>query len=166
MKILTLEEQQLELADIGDEIPVTQFATIDLDNEDYGVDIVFPRLNSVWDNIGSALVCDIGGNDVLLPLSWYIFIGVEDQAEIELVPVTDLNARNFHAIVTNPISGYQHKFLKIRPKSLLLDYLWVIPRFNKNSQALAIPIDDKNNCIYVTQTPNKIPKDLSPTDFM
>ena len=113
MNILTVEQKQLNLNLIDDVIPITQFAVVDLgsDLNHYNeIDIIFPKLIYIAEQTGAAVLCDIGGYEVFLPLSWNIFVGDEDSAEVEVLPICELNARQFQAIVTNPISGFRHHF--------------------------------------------------------
>lgn len=168
MNILTVEQKQLNLNQIDDVIPMTQFTVIDLGsdlNHDNTADVIFPKLIYIAEQTGAAVLCEIGGHDIFLPLSWNIFVGDEDSAEVEILPITELNARQFQAVVTNPISGFRHHFLDIRIKRVLIDYEWVTPKI-KNGQALAVPINDKNECIFITGSLSKIPAVSSPSDFM
>lgn len=171
MKVLTVEKNILDLTTIGDEIPETQFTVVDLgsDAKSYeGSDVLFPRLIYVEDYTGPAIECDVGGYSVVLPLSWHIFIGEEDISEVELIPITALNARDFSAITTNPIDGFRHYFNVVRVRAIYQEYDWVLPKI-KNGQALAIPInDDPENplCVYITHSTSKIPQTSSAVDFM
>lgn len=168
MRILTTEQKQLDLDTIDDEISPTQFTVVDFGsniNTDGETDIIFPKLIYLEQYIGAAVVCDIGKDEVILPLSWLIFIGDEYSAEIEAMPITELNAREFNVISTNPISGFRHYFPTIKIKRVVLDYNWVLPKI-KNGQCLAVPINSKNECIYITNSNSKIPNGISPTDFI
>jgi hypothetical protein len=171
MNILTVEKQIIDLVELDDEIPETQFTVVDLgsDAKSYdGADVIFPRLVYVEDYSGPAIECDVMGNTVILPLAWNIFIGEEDISEVELIPMTALNARDFSVIITNPIDGFRHYFSTIRVKSVYTDYDWVLPKI-KNGQALAIPINtDTENplCLYITHSSSKIPPISSANDFI
>lgn len=171
MKILTVEKKILDLTTIDDEIPETQFTVVDLgsDAKSYeGADVLFPRLIYVEDYTGPAIECDVGKYRVVLPLAWHIFIGEENLSEVELIPITALNARDFSAIITNPIDGFRHYFNTVRVRSFYPEYDWVLPKI-KNGQALAIPLnDDEKNplCLYVTHSTSKIPQTSSASDFM
>lgn len=172
MNILVVENDlqgyKLDLAIIDEEIPVTQFVVIDLGsdlNHCNQSDVIFPKLIFLEEHISSAVLCDIGGYDILLPLSWNIFVGDEDSAEIELIPITELNARTFSTIVTHPVNGFRHHFMDIRIKKVLLDYEWVLPKI-KNGQALAVPFTEDNKCIFLTNSASKIPAISTPDDFM
>lgn len=171
MNILTVEKNILDLTTLEDDIPETQFTVVDLgsDAKSYdGSDIIFPRLVYVEDYSGPAIECDVMGQSVILPLAWNIFIGEEDISEVELIPMTALNARDFSVIITNPIDGFRHYFGTIKVKSVYTDYDWVLPKI-KNGQALAIPITSNTEnpvCLYITHSTSKIPNVLSANDFM
>jgi len=171
MNILTVEKDIIDLTELEDEIPETQFTVVDMgsDAKNYdGSDIIFPRLVYVEDYTGPAIECDVMGRTVILPLAWQVFIGEEDISEVEIIPMTALNARDFSVIVTNPIDGFRHYFAPIKVKTVYTDYDWVLPKI-KNGQALAIPIDDNTEnpmCLYITHSTSKIPNVLSANDFM
>lgn len=168
MNILTLEGKQLNLNNIDDVIPITQYTIVDLGsdlNHNNEIDIIFPRLMFIAEQTGAAVLCDIGGSEIILPLSWNLFVGDEDSAEVELVPISEINARSFYALMTNPINGFRHKFEEVRIKRVLIDYDWVVPKL-KNGQALPIPINAKNECIFITPSTSKIPQICSPSDFL
>lgn len=173
MNILTVEKKVIDLVDIDpdEEFPDTQFTVVDLgsDAKNYeGSDIMFPKLLYVEDYSGPALECWIRSERVILPLAWNIFIGDEEVSDIELLPITSLNARDFSVIVTNPIDGFRHYYERVRVKALYTDYDWVLPKI-KNGQALAIPISKDENdplCIYITHSQSKIPTNISSTDFL
>lgn len=172
MNILTVEKDIIDLAEIDDEVPETQFTVVDLgsDAKNYdGADIIFPRLVYVEDYSGPAIECNIMGHVVILPLAWNIFIGEEAISEVELIPITALNARDFSAIVTNPVDGFRHYFETVKVKTVYTDYDWVLPKI-KNGQALAVPIDpsDTQNplCLYITHSTSKIPTVSSANDFL
>lgn len=172
MNILVVENDlkgvKLDLTTIDDEIPITQFVVVDLGsdlNHHNQPDIIFPKLIYLEEHVSSAVLCDVGGYEVLLPLSWHIFVGDEDSAEIELIPITDINARTFQTIVTHPLEGFRHHFMDIRIKKVLIEYDWVLPKI-KNGQCLAVPFTENNMCLYLTNSPTKIPLITTPTDFM
>lgn len=168
MKILTVENKQLELNDIEDEIPPTNFTVVDLGsdiNHNDEADIIFPIMIYLEEVTAPAIECTVAGNKVLLPLTWHIFIGEDDLGEVEAVPITSINARDFDVIVTAPIRGYRHKFETIHPRKVLQNYEWVLPRI-KNGQAIAVPINDANECIYITPKATRIPAICHPEDFL
>ncbi|ASV44160.1 hypothetical protein PBI_SCTP2_145 [Salicola phage SCTP-2] len=170
MKLLGVEKNIINLQDESHRYP-QQFTVIDLNSDINiadGADIIFPKLLYIEDYVGPAIDCSIGGYRVMLPLSWCIFIGDEDVSEVEAIPMTSLNAREFSTIVTNPIDGFRHYFLDIRIYDVLTEYEWILPKI-KNGQCVAYPItNDSNNplCVYVSHSTTKIPTSLSPTDFM
>lgn len=171
MKVLTVEKEIIDMQNIDELSRYIQFTLVDLGSNNRSTnehDIVFPKLLYYEEYIGPALDCDIGGNRVMLPLSWYIMIGDEDISEVEALPITSLNARDFTAICTNPIDGFRHHFLNIKIYGVLSDYNWILPKI-KNGQCVAVPINkDTNNplCVYLSHSTTKIPQTLIPTDFM
>lgn len=169
MKILTVESKQLDLNDIEDEIEPTQFVVVDLGSElnpyEDETDIIFPKLVYIEEVTSPAIKCQIGKIEFLLPLTWNIFIGEEDVGEVELIPLTSINARDFSVLITNPLKGFRTHFEKINVKEVLIDYDWSLPKL-KNGQALALPLDDSNNCLYITSSTTKIPNEVAASDFI
>lgn len=170
MNLLTVEKNIINIQNYEPKMP-TQFTVVDLGSDikqHKETDIVFPKLLYVEDYLGPALDCDIGGYRVMLPLSWFICIGDEDVSEVESIPITSLNARDFSAIVTNPIDGFRHYFMEVRIYNVLTEYEWVLPKI-KNGQSIAVPINNNENnplCVFLSHSLTKIPPSLSPLDFM
>lgn len=174
MNILTVENKIINLCNIDEftDIPRTQFTIIDLGSdaikEEEAPDIRFPKLVYIEEYTGPAIKCSIGGHIVIIPLSWYIFIGEEDFGDVEIVPVTSINARNFSTVVSDPIRGFRHHFMDIRPVDLYMEYEWVLPKV-KNGQAVAVPINDDPDrplCIYLSPSKSKIPETVNAGDFV
>lgn len=174
MKILTVENEIIDLCDIDEfsDIPRTQFTIIDMGSDaiksEEVPDIRFPKLVYIEEYTGPALKCMIGEYSTILPLSWFMFIGEEDIGDVEIVPITTINARSFSTVVSDPIRGFRHHFMEVRPVDLYMEYEWVMPKL-KNGQAVAVPInDDPDNplCIYLSHSKSKIPISISAGDFV
>lgn len=174
MKILTVENKIIDLSTIDkfDEVPRVQYTIIDIGSdairEDEAPDIRFPKLVYIEEYTGPALKCAIGDYTTILPLSWFIFIGEEDFGDVEIVPITSINARRFNTVVSDPIHGFRHHFMEVRPIDLYISYEWVMPKL-KHGQVVAVPInDDPENplCIFLTPSKSKIPQSVSAGDFV
>lgn len=171
MNILTVEKKILDLTTLDSIEYDTRFTVIDFgsDANKYSEpDIIFPKLLYVEDYTGPALECMIDNHVFVLPLAWFIFIGDEDISEIEALPLTSLNARNFSVITTNPIDGSRHHYKEIKILNVYPDYDWVLPKI-KNGQCIAVPYNnDSDNpmCVYITHSTSKIPNILSPVEFI
>lgn len=173
MKLLTVDKTILDLGmlDVMDEVPRTQFVVLDLGSDANPLDepdILFPKLIYIEEYIGPALKCMIGEFTTILPLSWFTFIGEEEIGEVEIIPVTSINARNFETIVSDPITGFRHHYLPIRAIELYMEYEWVLPKL-KNGQAVAVPInDDEHNplCVYLSHSKSKMPVVVDSGEFV
>lgn len=173
MKLLTVEGEILDLGalDEMDEVPNTQFTVIDLGSDANPLDepdILFPKLIYIEEYVGPALKCMVGDYSVILPLSWFTFIGEEEMGEVEVIPITGINARNFDVVISDPIKGFRHHFLPVKVVELYMEYDWVLPKL-KNGQAVAMPInDDLNNtlCMYVSHSKSKIPPVIDSGEFV
>lgn len=173
MKLLTVEKKILDLGalDEMDEIPSSQFTVMDMGSDANPLDepdILFPKLVYIEEYVGPALKCMVGDYSVILPLSWFTFIGEEEMGEVEVIPITGINARNFDLIVSDPITGFRHHFLPVRVVELYMEYDWVLPKL-KNGQAVAIPINDDEDyplCIYASHSKSKIPVVISSGEFI
>lgn len=173
MKLLTVEGEILDLGTLDemDEVPNTQFTVIDLGSDANPLDepdILFPKLIYIEEYVGPALKCMVGEHSVILPLSWFTFIGEEEMGEVEVIPITGINARNFDVVISDPIKGFRHHFLPVMVVELYMEYDWVLPKL-KNGQAVAMPINDDPNdtlCMYISHSKSKIPPVIDSGEFV
>lgn len=96
-----------------------------------------------------ALVLKIGNKKIKMPLDWQVVIGEEDVGDLEALPLTSLNDRDFNVFCFNSLSSFGAEFLPIEILDVYNEVNWYAPKL-KNGQFLAVPIDDgeKPRCVY------------------
>ena len=142
MKILTLENRGYDLNKMPDQIEDDIRFSV-LDNSDpKDPDFFFIPLIFLESFNSPAMVLEIGGHEVTMPLDWCIAVGdpMADN-DLEILPLTSLNDRGFQAFCFNPISGSMFDFLDIKITNFYNDVKWYFPK-TKNGQLLSIPLTD------------------------
>ena len=149
MRILTLENTAYELNDIPDEIEDLRFAV--LDNSDPRTpDYFYIPLIFLESFNSPAILLNIGGNEVQMPLDWCMVVGDKDCGlDPEVLPLTSLNERGFDAFVFNPIGGFKCEYMPIEIVNIYQDVRWYFPKM-KNGQLLTVPLNDDENppCVF------------------
>ena len=84
-----------------------------------------------------------------MPYNWQILIGESDYGDLEVLPLTRLNDRDFKAFVFNPLSDSMPAYQNIEITDVYHDVKWYFPKL-KPGQLLAIPLEDKPKpkCVY------------------
>ena len=150
MKILTLENQSFSLTDMPDELEEEiQFAV--LDNSDIKEpDFFFVPLIFLESFNSPAMVLEINGKEIMMPIDWHIAVGDSTSGnDLEVLPLTSINDRGFEAFLFNPLSSFKFEFGDIKVTNFYNDVKWYFPR-TKNGQLLAVPLDDSTKplCAY------------------
>ena len=150
MKILTLENQSFSLTNMPDELEEEiQFAV--LDNSDIKEpDFFFVPLIFLESFNSPAMVLEINGKEIMMPIDWHIAVGDSTSGnDLEVLPLTSINDRGFEAFLFNPLSSFKFEFGDIKVTNFYNDVKWYFPR-TKNGQLLAIPLDNspKPLCAY------------------
>ena len=150
MQILTLENQTFPLKDIPEELEdEVRFAV--LDNSDAkNPDFFFVPMIFLESFSAPAMVMEIGGHEITMPVDWHIAVGDSMSGnDLEVLPLTSINDRGFEAFLFNPLSSYKFDFAEIKITNLYNDVKWYFPKV-KNGQLLAVPLTtkDKSVCAY------------------
>jgi len=150
MQILTLDNQTFSLNNLPEEVDEnTRFAVLDNSNPNEP-DFFFMPLIFLESFNAPAMVLNIGGNEIAMPIDWSIAVGDSSSGcDIEILPLTSLNDRGFEALCFNPLSSFRVEFKKIEIVNFYNDVKWYFPKM-KNSQLLAVPTTtgEKPNCAY------------------
>jgi len=150
MKILTLEDTCLELNKLPDVIEEdVRFAILDNSNP-REPDFFFPPLIFLESFSSPAIVMKIGGKEIIMPLDWYIAVGdTQTGNDLEILPLTSVNDRDFEAFVYNPLSSFRPEFQHIEIINFYNDVKWYFPKV-KPGQLLAVPLEngEKPICAY------------------
>lgn len=157
MFILTLDNQAFDLSKIPDEIEDDfRFSVLDNSNPQ-DPDFFFNPLVFLESFNSSAMVLNIGGFEIAMPIDWSIAVGCSDAGtEVEVLPLTSLNDRGFEAYLTNPISSFRHSFAPIEIVNVYNDVKWFFPKL-KNNQLLTVPLHDgpKPICAFFVKEINR-----------
>ena len=148
MRILTLDNNSYSMNEIPDEVDDLRFCVLDnsdpKDPDYYFIPLIFlESFNS------PALVLNINGNMIKMPIDWQLLIGEPDLGDLEVVPLTSINDRGFSAFAFNPLSSFKPSFYKVEIADIFQDVKWYFPKL-KPGQMLAIPLTegDKPECVY------------------
>ena len=150
MKILTLNNRSFDLNELPDEVDEdTRFSVLDNSNA-AEPDFFFMPLIFLESFNSPAILLNIGGNEVQMPLDWCMVVGDKDCGlDPEVLPLTSLNERGFDAFVFNPIGGFKCEYMPIEIVNIYQDVRWYFPKM-KNGQLLTVPLNDDENppCVF------------------
>ena len=150
MQILTLENETYNLNNLPEKISEDiRFAVLDNNTPDecdfYWIPLIFlESFNS------PAIVLNIGGKEITMPVDWNIAVGCSESGnDLEILPLTSLNDRGFEAFLFNPLTSFKTDFAEINITNFYTDVKWYFPKM-KNGQLLSIPITDGDDplCAY------------------
>jgi len=150
MQILTLENQTFPLNNIPEELEEeVRFAVLD-NSDPKDPDFFFVPMIFLEAFSSPAMVMEINGNEIMMPVDWCLAVGDSESGnDLEVLPLTSINDRGFEAFLYNPLTSYKMEFGDIRITNFYNDVKWYFPKV-KNGQLLAIPIHrgDKALCAY------------------
>ena len=142
MRILTLENECFLLNDLPEQIDDDVRFSV-LDNSDpKNPDFFFVRLIFLESFSAPAMVLEIGGKEITMPVDWNIAVGCSESGnDLEILPLTSLNDRGFEAFLFNPLTSFKTDFAEIKIVNFYTDVKWYFPKM-KNGQLLSVPITD------------------------
>lgn len=150
MRILTLDNQCFNLTNLPDELEDdVRFAVLD-NSDPKDPDFFFIPLIFLESFNSPAIVMEINGNEIMMPVDWNIAVGDSYSGnDLEVLPLTSINDRGFEAFLFNPLSSFKIEFGDIKITNFYNDVKWYFPKM-KNGQLLSIPITNGNNplCAY------------------
>ena len=150
MRILTLEDKCFSLTNLPDELDEDiRFAVLD-NSDPKDPDFFFIPLIFLESFNAPAMVLEINGNEIMMPLDWSIAVGDSQSGnDIEVLPLTSINNRGFEAFLFNPLSSFKVDFAEIKITNFYNDVKWYFPKV-KNGQLLSVPITEgsKPQCAY------------------
>ena len=145
MQILTLDNKCYKLISLPEQIEDEMHFSV-LDNSDpQSPDFFFIPLIFVESFSSPAIVMEIGGNEIMMPVDWSMAVGDSYSGEnIEILPLTSINDRGFEAFLFNPLSSFKVEWADIQITNFYNDVKWYFPKM-KNGQLLSVPITDGPN---------------------
>lgn len=141
-------DSSYNLDTLPDEIEDMRFAVLDNSNN-LEPDFKYIPLIFLESFTSPALVLRIGDKKIKMPMDWQVVIGEEDVGDLEALPLTSINDRDFSVFCFNSISSFSAEFLPIELLDVYNEVNWYAPKL-KSGQYLAVPIDDgpKPRCVY------------------
>jgi hypothetical protein len=150
MRILTLENECFNLDDLPETIEDDVRFSV-LDNSDpKNPDFFFVPLIFLESFSAPAMVLEINGREITMPVDWSIAVGCSESGnDLEILPLTSINDRGFEAFLFNPLSSFKADFGVVNIVNFYTDVKWYFPKM-KNGQLLTVPIEDgkKPLCAY------------------
>jgi len=145
MRILTLDNECFNLDNLPETIEDDVRFSV-LDNSDpKNPDFFFVPLIFLESFSAPAMVLDIGGKEVTMPVDWNIAVGCSESGnDLEVLPLTSINDRGFEAFLFNPLTSFKTDFAEIKIVNFYTDVKWYFPKM-KNGQLLSVPITEGKN---------------------
>lgn len=145
MRILTLENQCFLLNNMPDELEDDVRFSV-LDNSDpANPDFFFIPLIFLESFSSPAIIMEINGNEIMMPIDWHIAVGDSTSGnDIEILPLTSINDRGFEAFLFNPLTSYKTDFGTLKITNFYNEVKWYFPK-TKNGQLLSVPIKEGKN---------------------
>jgi hypothetical protein len=145
MRILTLDNECFMLNNLPDELEDdVRFSVLDNSNPQEP-DFFFIPLIFLESFSSPAIVMEINGNELMMPVDWNIAVGDSQSGnDLEVLPLTSINDRGFEAFLFNPLTSFKTEFGDIKITNFYNDVKWYFPKM-KNGQLLSIPIKEGKN---------------------
>lgn len=142
MKILTLNNKPFDLNELPEELEEDlRFSVLD-NSTPADPDFFFMPLIFLESFNSPAILLDVGGFEIQMPLDWAMVVGDKESGlDPEVLPLTSINERGFDALVFNPINGFKAEYLPIEIINIFQDVKWYFPKM-KNNQLLTVPLID------------------------
>lgn len=153
MNILLPENRSYSLDRVPDENADIRYAVLDY-SDPKNPDYFFIPLLFLESFYAPAIVLQIGERKIQMPLDWSILICDEDYSDLEIVPLVDLNDREFHTMVYNPLKHMVPRAKEVTILNVYAEVKWFFPKL-KNGNILVIPIEDGDTpmcCLFVKET--------------
>jgi len=117
-----------------------------LDNSDpKNPDFFFVPLIFLESFSAPAMVLEIGGREITMPVDWSVAVGCSESGpDLEILPLTSINDRGFEAFLFNPLKSFKTEFAPINIVNFYTDVKWYFPKM-KNGQLLSVPITEGKN---------------------
>jgi hypothetical protein len=166
MNILTVENVTYDLNAVPNEVDDLQYCVLDCTTPK-ALDYFFIPLIFLESFNAPAVILDIGGQQIEMPMDWSILVGEKELGICEMLPLTSLNDRGFEAFVHNPFSGYTHEFKEVKIVNVFQEVKWYFPKL-KNGHVLTMPIKagSKPSCVFFAKELNQIPDQIQVGDIL
>ena len=149
MQILTVENQGIAINSLQEEIDDDMRFSV-LDNSDISnPDFYFVPLVFLESFSSPTAVLQIGEHKIHMPLDWCVAVGDDQAGDVEVLPITSLNSRDFKTFQFNPLTSYTAEWPKIDIVNVYSEVKWYFPKI-KSGQMLAVPLQNgpRPACAY------------------
>jgi|TARA_R100000030_G_C3199178_1_gene110416 hypothetical protein len=156
MQLLTLDNTAYLLDRVPDHVAEDmRFAVLD-NSDPSNPDFFFIPLIYLESFSAPSAVLQIGDNKIQMPLDWHILLGDPECGDLEIVPLTSLNDRSFHAFCFNPITDSMPSYQEVRIINIYNEVEWFFPR-TKSNQLISVPIQTITQplCAYFIKEINR-----------
>jgi hypothetical protein len=145
MRLLTLDNECFKLNNLPDELEDDVRFSV-LDNSDpKDSDFFFIPLIFLESFSSPAIVLEINGHEIMMPIDWNIAVGDSQTGnDLEVLPLTSINDRGFEVFLFNPLTSFKTEFGTLQVKNFYNDVKWYFPKM-KNGQLLSVPITEGKN---------------------
>ena len=160
MLILTEENKSYNLDCIPDEVEDIRYCVLDCSNS-ADMDFYWLPLIFLESFNAPAVVLDIGPYQLQMPLDWSILVCDDNYSDMEVMPLTQLNDRGFHAITFNPLEHMVPVSYEVNISNIYADVKWFFPKL-KNGNVLTMPLAQGATpvCSLFVKEGNKVPDPL------
>jgi len=156
MQLLTLENESYLMDRVPDKVDEDLRFSV-LDNSDItNPDFFFVPLIYLESFSSPSAVLEIGKNKIQMPLDWHILLGDPECGDLEIVPLTSLNDRSYHAFCFNPLSDSMPRYQEVRITNIYNEVDWFFPRV-KSNQLITVPTSAKTkpDCAFFIKEINR-----------
>lgn len=140
MNILTAENRPHDLNTIPDKDVDLRYCVFDYSDKK-NLDYYFHPLLFLDAFYAPAMVLDVGPYRVQMPLDWSVVTCDETYTDLEVMPLTRLNDRGFHAALFNPLKHMVPEVHEINIATVFTEVMWYLPKLKTNSM-LVVPVED------------------------
>jgi hypothetical protein len=149
MQILTVDNQGMAINSLQDEIDDDMRFSVFDNSDPQNPDFYFVPLVFLESFSAPTAVLQIGKYKLQMPLDWCVAVGDDQAGDVEVLPITSLNSRDFKAFSFNPLSSYTADWLTIDIINVYSEVKWYFPK-TKPGQLLCTPLTNINSpqCVY------------------
>lgn len=169
MNLLTPENIPYELNCIPQEVETVdqcmRYCVLDCSDKTY-IDYYFVPLVFLESFYAPAIVLEIAGNQVQMPLDWSVMVCDEHYNDVEIMPLTELNDRGFKTPLYNPLKNMVPETVDIEIVNVYASVKWFMPKL-KHGHILPVPVTSGSAplCAYFVKELNKVPTPIDPAEM-
>lgn len=165
-RLLLPENRSYDLDHLPDNNVDIYYGVLDCQDKNY-IDYQFLPLVFLESFYSPSLVLNIGDEFTIeMPLDWTILVCDDQCTEIEAMPLTRINDRDFYTMVYNPLRNMMPYPMKIEIENVYAEVKWYFPKV-RNGNVLVCPVEDgeEPKCALFVKEANKIPTPLDPAEL-